>query len=149
MPGEQSSGIFACAYVAAALPANEHATPRNASAINGGSQRGPTMMLKTTIRSGCAALALLALGVLAHPTEAASVRREANGALRYYDDNGFDRGYAWCLRRANRAWGGSTDCSYYSYAQCRAAQYPPGGDCIPNPFAADVTEPPPPRRGRR
>lgn len=105
--------------------------------------------LRSLIMSGCATLALLAIGVLAvDPAAAASARRESNGAIRFYDDNGFDRGYAWCLKRGGRtAFGGSgSDCSYFSYAQCRAAIFnPPGGDCEPNPFAAYV---PPPPTGR-
>ena len=98
----------------------------------------------------CAALAALTLGLLAaQPAEAATARREANGAIRFYDDNGFDRGYAWCLRRANRQSSGGSDCSYYTYEQCRAAIYPPGGDCTPNPWSYEVTAPPPAKRARR
>ena len=94
------------------------------------------------------ALALLAAATFAQPAEAASVRREANGALRFYDDNGNDRGYAWCLRRAGRHWSGSNDCSYFTYEQCQAAKLFPSGECTPNPWAAYVT-PPPARRARR
>jgi hypothetical protein len=108
----------------------------------------PTRKSQMLLNAGCAIFAL-ALGVLASPpSEAATARREANGAVRFYDDNGYDRGYAWCLRRSNRHASGSSDCSYYTYEQCRAAAYPPGGDCTPNPWAAYVA-PPPARRARR
>jgi hypothetical protein len=104
---------------------------------------------KTAISAGCAALALLCIGALARPAEAATARREANGAIRYYDDNGFDRGYAWCLKRGARWFGGWSDCSFFSYAQCRAAIIgPPGGDCEPNPFSYYV-QAPPAKRARR
>jgi hypothetical protein len=103
--------------------------------------------IRTVISMSCAALTLLVAGAFAQPAEAASVRRESNGALRFYDDNGNDRGYAWCLRRGGRHFSGSNDCSYYTYDQCRAAVSPPGGDCTPNPWAAFVE--PPPQRARR
>ena len=99
--------------------------------------------IKTAISSGCAALALLCIGAVAQPADAATARREANGAIRYYDDNGFDRGYAWCLKRSTRPFGGWSDCSYFSYPQCRAAGiglY--GGGCEPNPWSYYVQTPP-------
>jgi hypothetical protein len=82
--------------------------------------RSMNTKIKTAIRTGCAALALLAFGALAPSAEAATARREANGAIRYYDDNGYDRGYAWCLKRSTRQFGGWSDCSYFSYAQRRS-----------------------------
>lgn len=102
---------------------------------------------RSLITTGCALAALLAIGVsIAGPADAASARREPNGAIRFYDDNGFDRGYAWCLKRGGRWYGGWSDCSFFSYAQCRAAIIgPPGGDCEPNPFASQVV----PERRRR
>jgi hypothetical protein len=39
----------------------------------------------------------------AEVAEAASARRQPNGAVRFYDDNGSDRGYAWCRQRGG--WG--------------------------------------------
>ena len=105
--------------------------------------------IKTTMRAGCATLVFFALAALAPSAEAATARREANGAIRYYDDNGFDRGYAWCLKRGARWFGGWSDCSFFSYAQCRAANIgPPGGDCEPNPWSYYV-QTPPERRPRR
>ena len=38
--------------------------------------------IKTAISSGCAALALLCIGAVAQPADAATARREANGAIR-------------------------------------------------------------------
>src|SRR5919106_4133864 len=98
------------------------------------------MNYQLLITVSCAAFALLAVSVLSsQPTDAATARREPNGAVRFYDDNGFDRGYAWCLKRGGRWLGGWSDCSFFSYAQCRAAIIgPPGGDCEPNPWAAYV-----------
>jgi hypothetical protein len=108
-----------------------------------------TKKSRPLIQAGCAIVALVALGVLVcPPSEAATARREASGAIRFYDDNGYDRGYAWCLRRAHRNESGGNDCSYYTYEQCRAAVYPPGGDCTPHPWAAYV-QPPPTNRSRR
>lgn len=99
---------------------------------------------KSLIKAGCAFAALLAIGLPAtQPAEAATARREPNGAIRFYDDNGYDRGYAWCLRRGDRRFGGWADCSFYTLPQCRAASIgPPTGDCEPNPWASQVTVPP-------
>jgi hypothetical protein len=107
--------------------------------------------IQTTIKAACAALALVAIGLSAtRPADAASARRDPNGAVRFYDDLGQDRGFAWCLKRNARWFGGWSDCSFFSYAQCRNAIIgPPGGDCEPNPWAAHVTEPPPRTRTRR
>lgn len=103
--------------------------------------------LQSLIKTGFALTALLAIGFLATlPAAAATARREGNGAIRFYDDNGNDRGYAWCLRRGGWPYGGWADCSYYSYPQCRAAGSAlPAGDCEPNPFASQVA----PQPGRR
>lgn len=105
--------------------------------------------IKTAISTGCATLAFFAIGALAQPAEAATARREANGAIRYYDDNGFDRGYAWCLKRNSRQFGGWADCSFFSYPQCRAAAVGPyAAECEPNPWSYYVQEPPA-KRARR
>ena len=89
-----------------------------------------------------AAGAAVALAAFCAPADAASARREANGAIRYYDDNGFDRGYAWCLRRAGRYTSGWADCSYFSFEQCRASAVGPIiGSCEPNPFSYYVQAP--------
>jgi len=76
------------------------------------------------------------------PTEAASARREPNGAIRYYDDNGSDRGYAWCLNRGGRfGSGGSEDCSYYTFQQCQLSRTSSFSSyCVRNPWAAQVTQ---------
>lgn len=107
--------------------------------------------LRIPLKTIAAALVLAGFGLLTiAAAEAASARREPNGAIRFYDDYGQDRGYAWCLKRAGRWFSGWSDCSYFTYGQCRAAIIaPPGGDCEPNPFAAYVTEPPAKRRVRR
>ena len=105
---------------------------------------------KTLIGTCCAMFALLAVGFLAlKPAEAATAVREPGGAIRFYDDRGQDRGYAWCLRRSGRQNSGWSDCSYFSYEQCRASVTPPGGDCQPNPFSYEVTSPPAAKRARR
>jgi hypothetical protein len=119
------------------------------TAVRDSKDRSMTIKIKTALCIGCATLAFSAGAAFALPAEAATARREANGAIRYYDDNGFDRGYAWCLKRGGRWFGGWSDCSFFSYAQCRAAIIgPPGGDCEPNPWAYAVQEPPA-RRARR
>lgn len=98
-----------------------------------------THKLSPLVVVAAAALALLANTCA---TEAATARREANGAIRYYDDNGFDRGYAWCLRRSGRDVSGWSDCRYFSFEQCRAAGFPPtNGSCEPNPFSYYVHVP--------
>ena len=80
---------------------------------------------------------------------AATAVREPGGMIRFYDDNGYDRGYAWCAYRGGRHWGGASDCSYFTYAQCRTAMtIPPGGDCLPNPYASQVAGPPQQQRRR-
>jgi hypothetical protein len=86
--------------------------------------------------------AALALAALCPPAGAVTARREANGAIRYYDDNGNDRGYAWCMRRSGRSYSGWSDCRYFSYEQCRAEVPPFGGDCEPNAFSYYVQPPP-------
>ena len=61
--------------------------------------------------------AVLAGGLLtAQQVEAASLRTEPNGAVRFYDDNGNDRGYSWCKSAS-----GTLRCDYYTLEQCRAA----------------------------
>lgn len=101
--------------------------------------------LKILLAAAGAVLALVSTSVAA---DAATARREANGAIRYYDDRGQDRGYAWCLRRGGRAFSGWSDCRYFSFEQCRASSYGPGfGSCEPNPFSYEVQGPP--ARSRR
>ena len=91
-------------------------------------------------------VALLVL-ILAGTADAASARREPGGAIHFYDDRGNDRGFAWCAKQGGFDSFGSSVCNYFSYEQCRAALVnPPGGDCQPNPFASQVTLPPPQRR---
>lgn len=93
------------------------------------------------------AVALLATGFIVSSAEGATARREPNGAIRFYDDLGQDRGYAWCLKRGGRWFGSWSDCSFFTLAQCRASILGlPGGECEPNPYAAYVT---PPQRSRR
>ena len=95
---------------------------------------------KTLLAAAGAVLALASMSVAAN---AATARREANGAIRYYDDRGQDRGYAWCLRRSGRAFSGWADCRYFSYEQCRASGFGPGfSSCEPNPFSYEVQAPP-------
>ena len=100
--------------------------------------------VQSVIKTGFALAALLAISFLASlPAESATARREANGAIRFYDDNGNDRGYAWCRRRGSGFTPGSSgsDCSYFTLAQCRASIITPaGGICEPNPFAAQVRQ---------
>lgn len=97
----------------------------------------------TTVK--LATIAVAAAAALTMPqANAASAVREPGGYVRYFDDNGFDRGYAWCANRGGRNFGSWADCSYASWAQCDVAVQwpPPGGYCSPNPFASQVTAPP-------
>ena len=74
--------------------------------------------------------AILAGGVLAaQPADAASVRRAPGGSIHYYDDNGYDRGYAWCGSAS-----GTTRCDYDTLEQCRAAGKP-NINCAPNAWS--------------
>ena len=96
--------------------------------------------LKTLLAAAGAVLALASMSVAAN---AATARREAGGVIRYYDDNGYDRGYAWCLRRSGRAYSGWADCKYVSLEQCRASSFNSTfGSCEPNPFSYEVQAPP-------
>jgi hypothetical protein len=104
-----------------------------------------TATVSTLIKRGLTAAVLVTIGAAAiSQAEAATARREPN-----------DRGYAGCLRRSGRWFSGWSDCSYYTYGQCRAAIIgPPGGDCEPNPWSYYVNEPPAPaprarKRARR
>jgi hypothetical protein len=100
------------------------------------------MNLSATIRIATIAVA----AALAAPAaDAATAVREGGGAIRFFDDRGNDRGYAWCGNRGGRNFGSWADCNYFTYAQCMEAVSwpPPGGYCSPNPFASQL---PPPRR---
>ena len=100
-----------------------------------------TTNVRTLIKTGCAAAAVLAMGFLAtQSADAASARREPNGAIRFYDDNGYDRGYAWCLN-AGASGLGAPVCDYYTLDQCRGSGYGGTGDCVPNPWSYYVTVP--------
>ena len=103
-----------------------------------------TTKTKTLIGTGCATIALLALGFLAlTPAEAATAVRGPGGAVRFYDDRGQDRGFAWCAKQGGRQFSSWSDCSYFTFAQCQAALVnPPGGSCEPNPFSYYAAEPP-------
>lgn len=87
-----------------------------------------------------ATLVIAMLGpVGALPADAASARREPNGAVRYYDDNGNDRGYAWC--RSRGTWGSMAppDCSYFTLQQCQASAFGTYSSyCTRNPYAAQA-----------
>ena len=91
------------------------------------------------------AVAGLFTAISAQPADAASARREPNGAIRFYDDNGNDRGYAWC--RSRGGWGtmNPPDCSYYTLRQCQAAAtfgaFGHSSYCAPNPYAAQARQP--------
>ena len=86
-------------------------------------------------------IAILALDV-AQTVEAATARREPNGAVRFSDENGNDRGYAWCRERGGWSSMSPPDCSYYTLQQCKAAAGPFGNYCMPNPYAARASKPP-------
>ena len=102
-----------------------------------------TTNIRTLIKTGCTA-AVLAIGFLAaHPADAASVRREPNGAIRFYDDNGNDAGYKWCGLDSGNSFGAPV-CDYYTREQCEASGSPQS-DCTPNPWSYYVTVP---RQGR-
>jgi hypothetical protein len=80
--------------------------------------------------------------VSAQVADAASARREPNGAIRFYDDNGNDQGYAWC--RSRGGWGSMAppDCSYYTLQQCQASAFGTYSSyCMRNPWAAQATQP--------
>lgn len=98
-----------------------------------------------------AASAALVIVAAISPAEAVTARRDpTTGAIRYFDDRGNDRGFAWCLRLSARFNGGHADCRYFSYEQCRASIIgPPGGDCLPNPFSYYVQVPPGAPKQRR
>lgn len=86
------------------------------------------------------AIAAVFSAIIVQPVDAASARREPNGAIRFYDSNGNDRGYAWC--RSRGGWGtmNPPDCSYYTLRQCQASgsfgAYGYSSYCMPNPYAA-------------
>lgn len=70
---------------------------------------------------------VLAVSVFApFQVQAIEARRQPSGAIRYYDDQGYDRGYAWCL---------NGDCRYFDRAQCEGSKIMGAGWCRPNPYA--------------
>ena len=99
-----------------------------------------TINVRTLLGGACAAAAVLSIGVLvAQTANAASVRVQPNGAVRFYDDQGGDRGYAWCLYGGGSGLGIPV-CDYYTLDQCRASGVPVG-DCTPNPWSYYVRAP--------
>lgn len=109
------------------------------------------MTAPTLIKNCLAAAALLMLSLAAtQSAEAAYARRAANGAIQYFDNSGNDQGYAWCLQRSGRAYGGMLDCSYFTLAQCQASMAGSfGGGCQRNPWARLVASPAPGKRAHR
>ncbi len=93
-----------------------------------------TTGIRNVIAAACAVAAVLSIGLLAEPASAASVRRDPNGAVRFYDDRGQDRGYAWC-RTGGFLSGGASGCNYYTIEQCRGSGFSGGGYCVPNPWS--------------
>ena len=82
------------------------------------------------------ATAVLAGGLLAaQQVQAASLRTEPNGAVRFYDDSGNDRGYSWCKSAS-----GTLRCDYYTLEQCRAAALP-NVTCTPSAWSREVRVP--------
>ena len=58
------------------------------------------------------------------------------GPTRYYDRNGGDRGFAFCLKQGLEIF----DCSYFSFAQCQASASARPLECVPNPFAVEQAQ---------
>jgi len=82
------------------------------------------------------AAAVIAGGLLAaQNVEAASVRTQPNGAARFYDDNGNDRGYSWCKSAS-----GTLRCDYFTLEQCRAAALP-NVTCTPSAWSREMSVP--------
>jgi hypothetical protein len=100
-----------------------------------------TTNIRTLIKAGCTAAAILSIGFMAiQSADAASARRQPNGAIRFYDDYGQDRGYAWCLNSGASGLGAAV-CDYYTLDQCRGSGYGGTGDCVPNPWSYYVIDP--------
>jgi len=96
--------------------------------------------VRTLMRGICAAAAVLTISFLAaQPAEAVSVRTEPNGAIRFYDDNGNDRGYEWCLNGGGASGLGIPVCDYYTLDQCRASAV--SGYCVQNPWSHNTELP--------
>src|SRR5262245_26537120 len=74
--------------------------------------------------------AVLAGALLSAPhADAASVRRGDGGSIHYYDDQGYDRGYAWCGSAS-----GTVRCDFDTVDQCRASGKP-NINCAPNAWS--------------
>jgi hypothetical protein len=88
-----------------------------------------------------AALAALAAAASTEVADAATARRQPNGAIKYYDDSGQFQGYAWCRQRGG--WGSMLppDCMYFTLQQCQVSGGAFGNYCTPNPYAAQATQP--------
>lgn len=100
--------------------------------------------MTTSIRNLAGAFftaAILAGSVFAaQPADAASVRRGDGGSIHYYDDRGYDRGYAWCGSAS-----GTTRCDFDTLDQCRASGKP-NINCAPNAWSHYVKPEDRPRR---
>ncbi len=87
------------------------------------------------MRKSIIARSIIALALLGAVTSFASVSAEAapRGPARFYDQNGGDRGYAWCLKAGLEIF----DCSYFTLAQCNQSASTRRVYCVLNPFAVE------------
>ena len=88
-----------------------------------------TTSIRNLLRLPSRQQSLPAALLAAQPADAASVRRAPGGSIHYYDDNGYDRGYAWCGSAS-----GTTRCDFDTLDQCRASGKP-NINCAPNAWS--------------
>lgn len=83
------------------------------------------------MRKSIITLALLGavLGLASVSAEAAPQR----GPVKFYDQHGGFRGYAWCLKAGLEIF----DCSYFNKPQCDMSASARRVYCVPNPFGVE------------
>lgn len=78
---------------------------------------------------------IIALSLIGAVLGLAGVSAEAapRGPVRFYDQNGGDRGYLWCLKAGMEIF----DCNYFNKAQCDMSASGRRVWCVVNPFAVE------------
>lgn len=83
------------------------------------------------MRKSIVALSLLGAVLAAASVPADAATRAPRGPTRFYDENGNDRGYLWCLKAGMEIF----DCNYFNKAQCDMSASGRRVWCVVNPFA--------------
>jgi Protein of unknown function (DUF3551) len=78
-------------------------------------------------------IALSLLGAVLGLASVVPAEAAPRGPVRFYDRNGGDRGYLWCLKAGLEIF----DCNYFTKAQCDMSASARRVYCVVNPFAVE------------